>query len=111
MNTEGLLVDILDIQSEYDNIYEYIDVTENGYYTFGDFVESIKDIYRLNPNLGEFYIDNSERNRKNKSFGDEEYILSVYDENENEVIRIYFVLVYKPMPYELEDTIKEMFNN
>lgn len=111
MNTEGLLVDILDIQSEYDNIYKYIDITENGYYTFEDFVESIKDIYRLNPDLSEFYIDNSERNRKNKSFGDEEYILSVYDENENEVIRIYFVLVYKPMPYELYEVVKDMFNN
>lgn len=111
MNTKGLLVDILDIQSEYDNIYKYIDITENGYYTFEDFVDSIKDIYRLNLNLGDFYIDNSERNRKNKSFGDEEYVLSVYDENENEVIRIYFVLVYKPMPYELEAVVKDMFNN
>ena len=111
MNTNSLLVDILDIQSEYDNIYKYIDVTENGYYTFDDFVESIKDIYSLNPNLGDFYIDGSERNRKNKSFGDEEYVLTIYDETETEVIRIYFVLVCKPMPYELEDTIKRMFNN
>ena len=107
MNFNEFVVNIVDIDSKYDNIYNHIMVTKDGFFTMQDFIQALNEIRADNPELNEMVVNKANRGFKEKGFHDTENVVRFYseDDRENPSISIYFEFVY-PLSGEMVDYIE-----